>query len=540
MEDSSTTYRSDDALLSDVREPLRPTTARKLHEGPSGSLRWLLGISLISVALVTINIGKASLWTDEVFSRYYYDIFGLHFLLHQGLTLEPTPPTYPILLKLWMLLFGDGAVAVRSLSAFAYVACLPGVYLLAAELAGKRVAILATLLFAVSPMGIYFAQEARVYALTLLPSCLLLWATAELLRDARSRRAALTYVAAATMCLYLHATLLFLVVSCGSAGCVWTLLQRPPRLWRDILLWCGLTAAALACSLPYTSHLVTASHTGGLEWIPPLHVGSIPSALTVLTTGMLTPRPLPGVILAVLALGSLAASVLVRPPPGRLLVIGAVIPGLFLAIVTAVSFLQPILLPRILCWAIIPLALLSARQMLNAGWWGVAVAATALLSVSAGLVAQETTPYGGKEPWRQVFAELLPRYDPSDLVVLSPRFDPLIPGYNNAPFKDMRIWNAGLPDTIMTRVAETLRIPSITRGEIERQIATGRTVWLISNGPDLPYVDLMKGTVPAQYDAKWPCGRTVCIEVAGWTPRPSSSSPRLANFRGLSGVSAPR
>src|SRR3984957_18347953 len=85
-----------------------------------------LGLILIlCVALRVHHLGSASLWSDEMFSRYYVDVFGLHYVLTDGLSREPTPPAYYLLLRGWMGLWGDSEAALRSLSAVASILCLP-------------------------------------------------------------------------------------------------------------------------------------------------------------------------------------------------------------------------------------------------------------------------------------------------------------------------------------------------------------------------------------------------------------------------------
>src|SRR5271165_504462 len=90
-----------------------------------------LGVIVILCALLRFyHLGAASLWSDEIFSRYYLDVFGLHYVLTDGLSNETNPPTYYLLLRGWMSLFGDSELALRSLSAAASILCVPVTYLL--------------------------------------------------------------------------------------------------------------------------------------------------------------------------------------------------------------------------------------------------------------------------------------------------------------------------------------------------------------------------------------------------------------------------
>jgi uncharacterized membrane protein len=111
-------------------------------------------------------------------------------------------PLYFVLGHLWLSLWGDSALALRSLSVVFSLGTLPGLYWLCMELFRDRlVAKSAVALMAVSPISLVFAQEARFYALWL---GLLIYAGAALLhalgRD-RPRNWAL-FILLATLALY--------------------------------------------------------------------------------------------------------------------------------------------------------------------------------------------------------------------------------------------------------------------------------------------------------------------------------------------------
>lgn len=99
-----------------------------------------------------------------------------------------------------MLLFGDSEAALRWLSVACDAVALPLVFLLSRELIGRREAVLAALLFALCPAGLYYTQEARVYAMTLPLAALVLFAIAAYLRDPGSRTAAVAFAFGATLC----------------------------------------------------------------------------------------------------------------------------------------------------------------------------------------------------------------------------------------------------------------------------------------------------------------------------------------------------
>ena len=146
-------------------------------------------IIVLCASLRFYHLGAASLWSDEIFSRYYLDVFGLHYVLTDGLSRETNPPTYYLLLRGWMSLFGDSETALRSLSAAISIVCVPVTYLLGRELGCKSRGLAGALLVALCPASVYFAQETRVYAVFMLASTMLLWAAAVYQRDSRSWKA---------------------------------------------------------------------------------------------------------------------------------------------------------------------------------------------------------------------------------------------------------------------------------------------------------------------------------------------------------------
>jgi uncharacterized membrane protein len=497
---------------------------------------WLMIALLVCLGLGAIHIGKASLWSDEVFSRYYYDVFGLHFMLTEGLRVEPTPPTYAIMLKGWMVLFGDSEASLRSLSVVVYAACLPMVFLLCRELGSRSEALLATFLFALSPTGVYYAQEARVYAMTLMPASLMLLSSAAFLRDQRSWGAYVVYLLGGTLCIYLHATMVFLLASCALAVMVGLVVRRGTGYQRTLLRWIGLNAAVLALGLPYLVNLLAVHESGVLDWIPPFDVHDIPRSIASLVSGVVTPYPWPAFPIAALCLFVLALSLFVHRPSLRWAIVLIVIPGLFLGLVILVSLVRPILLPRILCWMIVPYCAVVARQMLRPGRLRYAVTGVWALAFASGLAAQETTPNVGKEPWRDVFATLLPQLTRAELVVLSPRFDPLILKYYGPQLSQLRIWDAQLPPTIMTNAVNQMGIAAISRQQIMQHIQKGQSVWVLSNSVDIPYVTALQSAFPVRQARTWQCGRQICIEALEWAkPETNNTSHGVSPNRPGSG-----
>ena len=99
---------------------------------------------------------------------------------------ESTPPLYYLLAWFWSRLFGTGEVGLRSLSALAGTASIPVIYMGAVALAmRRRVGLIAAGIVAVSPVLIWFSQDARAYSLAFLLTALSFLFFARALREPR-------------------------------------------------------------------------------------------------------------------------------------------------------------------------------------------------------------------------------------------------------------------------------------------------------------------------------------------------------------------
>jgi len=78
------------------------------------------------------------------------------------------PPFYYLILHLWTLVLGPGAVSVRLFSVVVGTLSVPLMFLVARRLFGCNVAVVAALILTLAPFHVYYSQEARMYALATL------------------------------------------------------------------------------------------------------------------------------------------------------------------------------------------------------------------------------------------------------------------------------------------------------------------------------------------------------------------------------------
>jgi mannosyltransferase len=494
------------------RKPDEPHVPRKISFEDLA-----IGLLIVLCAALRIyHIGAASLWSDEIFSRYYLDLFGPHYLLTDGLSKEMTPPTYYFLLRGWMALWGDSEAALRSLSAIASILCLPVTYVLGRELGGKSWGLASALLFALCPMSVYFGQEARVYALLMLTAALLLWAAAVFQRDSRSGTAAVFYLLSGTLCIYLHAAGLLFVVACGGAVWLW-LLTKGASTRPALLKWTVLNGLILLLGVPYYLHLFTPTYSSIPNYVPPAGAHQLVYCISQLVGGIVTPYPWPGLILAAVVCLTLVVSLWLHPLSSRANVTLIGVPCLFIALVLVASLRRPILLPRILIPAVVPLCLVAGSQVLQAGWARFVVIFSLVVAFGTGLFFQVTEPNSDKEPWREITQQLSPELLQADLVVLSPVCNPETLRYFAPQVKNVRLWDGSPP--IMKAAADRLHIAGISESEILQAIQTNHNVWVLSHSFDLYRVSDLRSHRPAAFYRVWYCGKVPCVAVAHWPPR---------------------
>lgn len=171
---------------------------------------------------------------------------------------ESTPPLYYLVAWLWSRPFGTGEAWMRSLSALAGTASILVVYLGAVALPlPRRVGLVAAAMVAVSPVMVWFSQDARAYALVFLFAALAFLFFARARRG--GRRSDLAWWAAfSALALATHYFAGFLIVP-EAALLLWGSRRR-----RQVALAIGAIAAVGALLAPIAIEQTENAHAG---WI---------------------------------------------------------------------------------------------------------------------------------------------------------------------------------------------------------------------------------------------------------------------------------
>lgn len=191
---------------------------------------YLTAIFLVAIFLRLPWLGLKSLWLDEVLSANFAtpvmaDVDFIH------------PPLYYVIVHYALSLLGRSEFALRLPSALFSLANVGLVYVLGSKLINRRAGLMAAALLAVSPLDIWYGQEARNYAavafMALLMTLGLAW---------RSPAGFLLYFAGLVAGLHLHYVFAPLWIAVSAVWLVtWWQQNRKPL---HLALWLVTTGAA--------------------------------------------------------------------------------------------------------------------------------------------------------------------------------------------------------------------------------------------------------------------------------------------------------
>ena len=235
---------------------------------PGWLRRAAIGLLLLGVFFRFFNLDHKIYWLDETFTSLRLSGYTQTEFVQQVVTGEPIragdlqryqqltkrswpetfqglateepqlTPLYFTLTRLWAERFGDSVGAIRSLSAAVSLLAFPALGWLCLELFQSRaVAWMAVGLFAVSPLQVLYAQEARPYSLW---AVMILFSSAVLLWAMRVKRPLSWVVYAVSVTLGLYTQLLFGSVMVAHAiYLIAALTGQPAKTSRQTLLGYG-------------------------------------------------------------------------------------------------------------------------------------------------------------------------------------------------------------------------------------------------------------------------------------------------------------
>ena len=379
--------RSDDHRLGDVQ----------WLPGGNGSGLLLCLIMLLGVGLRTYRLDYQSLWTDEVYSLIVTDPTLMFREFWDRVLADTHPPIYYLVLRLSSAVFGQSEMAARAPSVlFGVLTLCVAVIVPGALSARSRLVFL--LLLTISPGAVWYAREARSYALLLLLSAVITLTCTSFVQcthseDRKARTAFGMLITASVLASFTHYFGFLLAVSAFLA-CF--LLTEKRRQVTVVFGACCITV----CVLPWIAYqsqtidpqraawIGELSFVASLRWFEYLTFGGTVSVILFVATAVILlatggwPRPAASNstlwACAFLCLATLASASLV-------------------------SLRTPILTSRNMI-VVLPALYLIAAQMTTSlvRRWGI-VAGASYLAVQIGLMGQPVAAYYTSvinEQWR--------------------------------------------------------------------------------------------------------------------------------------------
>jgi mannosyltransferase len=425
-----------------------PTYANRTISGPEGGFvgfcerRFgsILFVLLLSGAVLRFTrLGAQSLWIDEALSYDWIDAIRTHGIgtllhdIHGPLQALAIWGTSHVSRDEWWL---------RVPSAVAGVLAIPALACFGRALWGAAVGSVAAALLALSPFAVYYSQESRNYAFTILFASLLSWAALAYARRAGVRRG-IAVAAAELAAIFSNLNALFFIFGLGIWG-----LGALRRRRHALAGWVVLHLAVGVLLLPYAweiTHQVRPERLVGVETgfgedeplrgPTTLHPMALPYTAYAFAAGYslgptleelrvdpraaVRPRHLPALLLVALGFGVplVAGLVRTRRRAGWGLVLLPVLATVGFTIWLAAANMKPynvrylsVLLPAFLLWVAWGLLHLPRR-------WGVACATAAVVASAWSCANYLFVPRYGRDEVREAVHYVAAHADPEDAVL---------------------------------------------------------------------------------------------------------------------------
>ncbi len=220
----------------------------------------VLLLILLGLGLRVYSLASPSLWLDEAVSANIAKSSVAEYL--QWAREDFHPPLYYLLLHFWSSL-GHDEFTLRLFSVMTN--CLSGIILYSCvrSMFNPSTALLALLLFTLSPFQVRYSQEVRMYSLLGLWIVSILFFTFRYLND-RSWPSLFGYILSSTLGLYTHYHAGVFLIVLNAAVVISLCRTGKARLWPWVLAQCAI----FLLFIPWLPHFIQRFKGGGLSWFP--------------------------------------------------------------------------------------------------------------------------------------------------------------------------------------------------------------------------------------------------------------------------------
>ena len=379
-----------------------------------GSAYLLAVITLAGAVLRLLHLGAKSLWIDEPLTVAIARMPWPHFVSNWRHGEAAFQGVYFLLMRGWLHL-GRTEFWIRLPSALFAIASIPVLYMVARALIGERVALVATLLFALNPTDVYYSQEARGYTMAILLVLASTWFFVCAVQEEREHDWIL-WVVFSVLSFYSQLLTCFVLVAQAASLLAF---RRDTKRWRPMLLHALLIVVLCAPGLVF----VLRAQAGGLpqsDWPRATPKQWLHLAMFLGGSGE---KVVLFAILWAAAVRTIWRQRLLKHPRevfwhGALLISWAILPAILLALF---SLYSPLFVQRYMIFSLPGTIMLAAQgaaelRRWNLGTWLVmALCLSSIVNVFMGY-------HKPREDWRSATAALLASASNGDAVLVYPPY----------------------------------------------------------------------------------------------------------------------
>ncbi|MHC5108450.1 MAG: glycosyltransferase family 39 protein [Planctomycetota bacterium] len=217
-------------------------------------------LTLVGALWCGRGLDKHDFWFDESCTFLFVDNL-YNWPESSSLLVESTNLPYYFLLNAWVSFFGESETAYRSLSAVAAVLVIPVLAWTGRRLAGRCAGTMCALIVAFNPIHVYYAHEARAYALWTLVLAITLALLVRAVQQG-TRSAWIAFGCLLFVALHVHYFTLFLLPALAASA---LLAADRAAAWR---MWLRTTIVVGVAFVPYfLLAVLPAGRGGGSLWI---------------------------------------------------------------------------------------------------------------------------------------------------------------------------------------------------------------------------------------------------------------------------------
>lgn len=343
------------------------------------TVNWpLVAAIFLGATLRLADLGAAPLWSDEVATRAFASLSWAELFGGLG-RLEPNPPAFYALEKLWTSVAGSSDLAFRLPAALCGIAAIPALYSLTRASFGPTAALCAALLLALNPQHLEHARDARAYAPLFLVVAVSLLMALRIARSSTPSTAwpqALALAALSALAISLHYTAVVAAAAvfiCATVAAI----QTPGPARQRILLLATSGSAAVLLALPAMLAMldISADPANNASWIPEPNAFMV--GVFALSTWTIPYTPLRSIPVdtALMLLGcGLVVTLLVVAAAIRRTRRGPATSGLLsglvaaLVLMTGISLLKPIMVEKTFMFSLVFFLPLLAALLAELSW----------------------------------------------------------------------------------------------------------------------------------------------------------------------------